>query len=182
MKIVYLTFALLPLFFICGCSDPGKRALDSFKPIITYLSSQTNNDGRIEYSDFTYNVEKTDSLVSPFTGLITFKKHTTFADYTYTCSFADQNNKWVLKSIDEEGQPTEERKEYENAEANFFDLEQQEKARATDLGLIQLNISVEKDGLDAQLSKFLGCPAIVTGACFSSGYAPRKHSGLNGQT
>ena len=63
MKISFLAFALISSLCLIGCTKPETKALDSFKPVVTFLSSQTNSDGKIEYSDLSYDVEKTDSLI-----------------------------------------------------------------------------------------------------------------------
>ena len=150
MKILHLAFALVIPLFLVGCSNPQKKALDSFKPIITFLGSQTNLNGGIEFSDFSYDVEKTDSLISPFTGVIVFKEHLIFhgdtlPTKTYTCHFAEQNGKWVHKSIDiEEEHSAEEASHDEN----------------NNRALSQLSIRISKMALDKELSGFLGCPAI----------------------
>ena len=68
------------------------------------MSGLTNFYGKIKCSDFSYNVEKTDSVVSPFTGVITFKAdipHDLYeAYYAFTCQFAEQDGKWIHKKID----------------------------------------------------------------------------------
>jgi hypothetical protein len=150
MKILPLTFSLLPLLFICGCSNPEKKALDSFKPIITFLGSQTNQDGNTQYSDFSFDIKKTDSLISPFTGVIIFKEHRIWhgdilPTYTDTCHFAQQDGKWVHKSIDIE-------EEHLAGEAS----QDENNNRA----LSQLGIFASKMSLDKDLSKYLGCSAI----------------------
>jgi hypothetical protein len=172
MKILPLTFSLLPLLYICGCSNPDKKALDSFKPIIAFLGSQTNSDGKIEYSDFSYNVEKTDSLVSPFTGVTVFKRHIVlpdgknYSDYIFTCHFAQQDGKWVHKSIDVEKQETEEGKKYEAEYQRNETDEVRAKQDANSAQISQLGISISKMSLDSQLAKFLNCPKTITDSIF----------------
>src|SRR5436309_960592 len=102
MRKEYLTLIIIGLAFLCGCSNPEKTALDSFKPIVIYLSGLTNSDASAspEYSDFVFKVSKFDSPVNPFVGTISFEKRTHETKYTYTCRFMRQNDKWVHKIID----------------------------------------------------------------------------------
>ena len=152
MKIPHLIFALVITLFIVGCSNPDKKALVSFKPIVTFLESQTNSDGRAEFSDLSYNVEKSDSLVSPFIGLITFKEHYKSLAFTYTCKFAEQDGKWVHKSIDvQELHPAGEATPDENNSS---------------AQISQLVIGTLRASLDGKLSGFLHCPKTISDNAF----------------
>src|SRR3989442_1906193 len=67
----YVLFTMV-LACLCGCSNPEKKALNSFKSIINFLSAIRNDDGSRKFSDFSFNVRRTDSVLSPFAGEITF--------------------------------------------------------------------------------------------------------------
>jgi hypothetical protein len=162
MKIIFAILSLVVLFVICGCTSREQKALNSFKPIIAFLGSQTNHDGGIEFSDFSYNVEKRDSLVSPFVGLITFKNHTKYHDLIYTCRFAEQDEKWVHKSIDIEETQTAEGISYEeDYEKNMSD-EVRAKQQASHLQVTQLTIKISKMSLDGELADFLHCQKTIS--------------------
>jgi hypothetical protein len=158
MKVSHFTFLLLLLFFICGCSNPEKKALNSFKPIVTFLSSQTNSDGKIEYSDLSYDVEKTDSLISPFTGIVVFHE----GNSIFTCHFALQNDKWVHKSIDSSLDTKLQQEEMTrmDEDTNIISDEVREKNKSQVIELEQMTARFQKSNLDRDLSKFLGCPQI----------------------
>lgn len=122
MKIPHLTFALAVALFLVGCSksenpaaqnsttnstqvpeSPEQNAVNSFKSVVKFLSSKTNDDGGTEFLNLSYDVEKTDSLISPITGVITYtpKDSNYIPPYNIiTCHFAFQDGKWVLKSIE----------------------------------------------------------------------------------
>lgn len=53
-------------------ANPEKDVLNSFRPILAYLGGMTNFDGEVKYTNFSFNVSKTDSLVSPYVGEICF--------------------------------------------------------------------------------------------------------------
>jgi hypothetical protein len=162
MKRLYLILALIIPLFIVGCSNPEKKALNSFKPIIVFLSSQTNTDGSITFSDFSYNVEKSDSLVSPFIGVITFKADSSNhkAYYAYTCHFAEQDGKWIHKSIDIEYQVTSGLDPNATNDGVSDEIRAQHDQAAQQFNQQVLNIF--KTLLDNKLSAFLNCPKIYT--------------------
>jgi len=158
MKSVFAVLLSLVALFIFGCSSREQKALESFKPVVVYLSGTNFNSG---YSDFSYNVQKTDSLVSPFIGIITFKEDSSFenykAYYAFTCHFAEQDGKWVHKSIDIEhrviNDPDPDLKNAINDEVRYEIRTQNINSEKHLMALYRLE-------LDNKLSIFLNCPKI----------------------
>jgi hypothetical protein len=139
--------------FACGCSNPEKEALESFKAIATHLGLQKDSDGQGKFWDFSINVEKSNSLVSPFIGVLTFKEHRSSkssgaeGDYIFTCHFAMQDGKWVLKNIDSNFQITKEANDPSSSEAKNWHL------------LFEGFIGIACIEIDGILVKYLGCPS-----------------------
>jgi hypothetical protein len=143
---------LMICLFVSGCSNPEKEALDSFKTIAAHLASQKNSDGNAKFSDFSINVEKSNSLVSPFVGVLTFKAlrkgGSSGAEgvYTFTCHFAMQDGKWVHKNIDRDFEITKEPDDPSSPGAKNWQM------------MFESSIGMWCVGIDGTLAKFLGCP------------------------
>lgn len=113
---IYTKIIGIALFLFCfaGCSradgeakvtksdSVDKKVLESFKTVVGIINTQTNSEGGAQYSDTQYDVKKTDSIVSPYTGVLTFKRQIDpeVYDFVWTVTFAHQDGKWVGKSID----------------------------------------------------------------------------------
>jgi hypothetical protein len=145
-------------FFFAGCSDPQKQALNSFKPVVDHFSSQTNSDGPL-YSDISYDVQKSDSLVSPFTGTIRFRKD----EAIFTCHFALQDSKWVHKSIESDIDKNAEQLALNriDADTNIINDTVRETIKAQYIQGTETLPAWEKRDIDNDLAKFLGCPKIM---------------------
>ena len=158
MKKTFLAFALISFLFLIGCTKPETKALDSFKPVVTFFSSQTNSAGEIKYSDLSYDVKKTDSLISPFTGIIVFHERNNI----FTCHFALQNDKWVHKSIDSSVDEKLQQEEMQriDEDTNIINDEVREKIKSQNIEMEQMTAQLQKGNLDRDLSRLLGCPQI----------------------
>jgi len=73
------------------------KVLASFKKLGEVINVQTNSTGDLKYSDLQFDVRKTDSLVSPYTGVLVFKREGANATFNWTCTFSYQEALWVHK-------------------------------------------------------------------------------------
>ena len=96
-QLLFLSLAVATLTIVCGCSKPEQKpeqkALKSFELVVAEVREATNSWGKRAYSDISFNVKKTDSLVSPFAGLIRCKDE---KDQFYIMYLAFQDSKWVV--------------------------------------------------------------------------------------
>jgi hypothetical protein len=161
MKSVFTSLLLLAALLIVGCSSREQKSLNSFKSIVVYMSGLTNFYGKIKCSDFSYNVEKTDSVVSPFTGVITFKAdipHDLYeAYYAFTCQFAEQDGKWIHKKIDIEYKVVI---DPDSNIKNTINDEVRDNIKAQTEQMHEPVVFYNKHYLDDELSVFLNCPKI----------------------
>lgn len=137
---MFVLFACL-IVFVSGCSNNEQKALKSFEPIVSHLAGLKIPDGKAKCSNLSYNVNKTDSLVSPFAGVITFKIGERI---TFTCRFAQQDSKWVHKSIDTEVDYAGEDSQNDLPRREFFES----------------LAEIHKNSLDKTLASFLKCSRI----------------------
>jgi len=134
---------------------PETKALNSFKTIVAYLSGLTNTGGNAEFTDFAFNVNKTDSLVSPFTGYITFQAPRSLTnDYTLviTCQCAQQEGKWLHKEVVVKVR-------FMNVEGKVVSLGKDELSTWSEPEKFR-DLEFWKVRVDKSLSKFLGCPIL----------------------
>ena len=150
---------LAVFILLVGCSNPEKQALDSFQPVIKFLSSETNSDGNLQFKDFSFDISKTDSIVSPFTGNITFKSKSGYS--VFICNFAMQNNKWVHKKIEThlDDLAIHDMINQIDNNTNFINDEVRETDKSQNVELIRGTADMEKSIIDRDLSNFLHCAA-----------------------
>ena len=162
MKALTFWTAILTLGFVCGCSKPEQKALESFKLIVAHLSELKSKKGTATYSDISFNVNKTDSLISPFTGVINLQDE---EHNPYTCTFALQDGKWVHKEIEAEiGEP---QKPDQQKLAEVYATRGEDGAKnylktlELSNGLKRLGLLANKIVLDKELTKFLKSPPVL---------------------
>jgi len=98
---------------LCGCSR--RDALKDFKGVVQAFSSAPDggyvtprlNMKATPAEELRFDVEKTDSLVSPFIATVDYSRHMVWDEhpherYTYKwkATFAYQENQWVVKEVE----------------------------------------------------------------------------------
>ena len=92
----YLVLGII-LFMGASCDRFQKNPATELKQIVGLYQNDPLNKGN---SNCSFDVRKTDSLVSPYTGIVTYSTpRTKTADDEWEVSFAYQEKKWVLKGI-----------------------------------------------------------------------------------
>lgn len=132
--------SIFSLILFCGCSNPEEKAVNSFKTIVEHLQAKKNKKGTAKFADFSFNVKKSDSLVSPFLGVLNFKFVSGSGSYLFECQFAMQDGKWIHKNID----------------VSYESETQSEQVKRLSESLSEVWI-LEADDM---LSKFLSCPKV----------------------
>ena len=118
MKMKNKTIAMLAcsICLLVGISTFGDEAsqtiaIDSFQKMSELIQKNTStfffgNRGQrmnLNFSEVSFDVKKTDSLVSPLNGIMVFKETTASGFLSVvTLTWAFQNNKWVFKTCKHE--------------------------------------------------------------------------------
>src|ERR1041384_4207983 len=78
---------------------PGPLPVDELKGIVE-LHRKENNSVNLMYKDYSYDVRKTDSLVSPYAGVVTYSDAgPPMNGPDYEVTFAYQDRRWVAKDF-----------------------------------------------------------------------------------
>lgn len=99
-----LILAVVAICYFAGVFDkkPVPRdPLADFKTLVSKVSTfQVERDGAEDYRSegVTYDVQKTDSLVSPYLGTLSYTQAGPYDKHEYQLLFAWQEGKWVFKS------------------------------------------------------------------------------------
>ncbi len=169
---IKLLIILLFTNLILGCSKPDPLA--DFKPIVEEFYSQKlelpemTNTKAGTISDIQYNIEVTNSLISPFIGTLSFNFEyprsdedikalpglSDIIDTDGKCevSFAYQDEEWIVKNVDVKA-INRKKREFYRRRAIFKnqDMETRERFKATDSDLNSLKSSYRLYEIGIQL-------------------------------
>ena len=102
---MYMTLlAAIAGLFVVGCAGPQEKSLSALKKHVANLQKSFADDTDT-ISDVSYDVQKTDSVVSPFIGKIEYEVQPYDDDegkpysfhYEFKLTLAYQESRWVIK-------------------------------------------------------------------------------------